>query len=263
MRGKRVLALALTALVSGLFLFSACDDGSQDNKANRFGQFGYNGKYLTAFTKKDITASEAKGIISTNMNENFGDKDSSVAFTSVVYTAVEGEEETVTYMINQYAGCTITTKYYVEGNEEQSEKIDDIRGTDFKNLLQENFFAPFSQVVARYLICYPGVIDEMEALNEEFKSSQEYEVAPFKNIFSYHTDEAGNFVLQIRDFSEIPSSVGGGVGCSYRQDSEILFDEENKITKWQTSLGLYTATPQGTMKQGYILEIDFDWIIKE
>ncbi|MBQ7913150.1 MAG: hypothetical protein IJ308_05365 [Clostridia bacterium] len=263
MKGRKILALALSVFASCAFLFSACDDGSQTNTAKRFGQFGYNGKYLTAFTTKDITASEAKGILSTNMNENFVQEDSSVSFASVIYTAVEGEEETVTYMVEKYAGCTITTKYYVEGNEEQSEKIDEIRGTDFKNMLQENFFAPFSQVVARYLICYPGVIDEMEALNEEFKNSKEGEIAPFRNVFSYHTDVEGNFVLQIRDFSEIPSSIGGGVGCSYRQDSEILFDTENKITKWQTSLGLYTATPQGTMKQGYILEIDFDWIVKE
>lgn len=263
MKGKKIFALALSAVASFAFLFSACDDGSQANATKRFGEFGYNGKYLTAFTNKDITAGEARNILTTNMTENYVEKDSSVALTSVMYTAVEGEEETVTYMIGKYAECVITTKYYVEGQEEQSIKVDELRGTDFKNMLEENFFAPFSQVVARYLVCYPGVIDEMEALNEEFKNSKEYEIAPFKNVFSYHTDLAGNFVLHIRDFSEIPSSVGGGVGCSYRQDSEILFDTENKISKWQTSLGLYTATPQGTMKQGYILEISFDWIEKE
>ena len=264
MKGKRILALALSALVSGLFLFSACDDGNQANKPRRFGEFGYNGRYLTAFTNKDINATEAKGIITTNMNENYvEEKTDEVTFASIAYTAVEGEEETVNFLIGKYAECIITTKYYVEGQENQSVKEFNLRGTDFKNMIEENSFAPFSQVVARYLVCYPGVIDEMENLNEKFKQSEESKVAPFNNVFSYHTDLSGNLVLHIRDFSEIPSSVGGGVGCSYRQDSEILFDTENKISKWQTSLGLYTATPEGTMKQGYILEMDFQWVVKE
>ena len=262
MKRQRFLALALSALVCGTLLFTACDD--EQSTARRFGEFGYNGRYLTAFTSKDINAPEAKNILTTNMNTNYVEEQSDVVtLAGVEYMAVEGEEETVNFLIAKYAECVITTKYYVEGEDEPSTKVFNLRGTDFKNMIEENFFAPFSQVVARYLVCYPGVIDEMEGLNEEFKASEESKVAPFNNIFSYHTDLAGNLVLHIRDFAEIPSSIGGGVGCSYRQDSEILFDTENKISKWQTSLGLYTATPDGTMKQGYILEMAFEWIIKE
>lgn len=59
------------------------------------------------------------------------------------------------------------------------------------------------------------------------------------------------------------TSVGGRIGCSYRHNSEILYDYENKISKWQTSFGVYSSTPRGTMKQGYILEIEYNWIVKE
>jgi hypothetical protein len=43
----------------------------------------------------------------------------------------------------------------------------------------------------------------------------------------------------------------------------MVYDEEGKLVKWQSSLGVYTATPSGTMKQGYILEMDFNWVVKE
>ena len=69
-------------------------------------------------------------------------------------------------------------------------------------------------------------------------------------------------IIQSRDFAEIASSVGGGVGCSYRQDTEIVYDAEGKMVLWQTSLGISSSAPQGTMRQGYILEMSVEWIEK-
>jgi len=36
-------------------------------------------------------------------------------------------------------------------------------------------------------------------------------------------------IIQIRDYAEIVSSVGGGIGCFYRQDIEIINDNEGKM----------------------------------
>ena len=85
---------------------------------------------------------------------------------------------------------------------------------------------------------------------------------PLRRFFSYHTGEDGNLIIQSRDFAEIASSVGGGVGCSYRQDTEIVYDIEGKMVLWQTSLSTSTSTPQGTMRQGCILEMHVEWIEK-
>ena len=102
----------------------------------------------------------------------------------------------------------------------------------------------------------------MEEENIRFQNSDVGLIAPFKTIFSYHTGEEGNLIIQSRDFAEIASSVGGGVGCSYRQDTEIVYDMEGKMVLWQTSLGISTSAPQGTMRQGYILEMHVEWIEK-
>lgn len=57
-------------------------------------------------------------------------------------------------------------------------------------------------------------------------------------------------------------SLRGGISASFRQDTEIMYDDDNKINKWQTSLGLIYSTPQGKTEQGYILEVEFEWQIK-
>ena len=161
------------------------------------------------------------------------------------------------------AGCIITTKYYVESSDAMQNKEDTLIGTDFKNMLENNQFVPFNQLVAKNVIIFDELIEYMEEQNKLFASSSAALIAPFRSIFSYHTDKAGNLVVQTRDFAEIPSSVGGGIGCSYRQDTEIVYDSEGKMTLWQTSLGLYSSSPQGTMQDGYILEMQVNWTEKK
>lgn len=241
------------------FLLTGCGGGGENTVPIKFGEFGYNGKYLTSFATSTINATQAKQLASDNMPSN-----ASSVNALFLSSQVEAQPpETLTnFVLAKYSGCVITTKFYVEGSENQIKKRDYLIGTDLKNMVEENKFTPFSQLVAKYIVCFPSLIDTMEQLNAEFKSSSEALVAPFQNIFTYHTNEKGELVIQTRDFAEIPSSVGGGIASSYRQDTEILYDAQNKIQKWQTSLGLYTATPQGTMKQGYILEVQFDWELK-
>ena len=151
---------------------------------------------------------------------------------------------------------------YLETSEDIQTKTDKLVGTDFKNFLIDNQFTPFNQLVAKNVVAYDELIDYMEEENTRFQNSDVGLIAPFKTIFSYHTGEDENLIIQSRDFAEIASSVGGGVGCSYRQDTEIVYDMEGKMVLWQTSLGISTSAPQGTMRQGYILEVQVEWIEK-
>lgn len=255
---RTLMTVMLSVLLCCIFLLVGCGDKSS-NVPVKFGEFGYKGRYLTPFASQTIQASKAKQILSDNMSSSL---------LSVSAAAISGEidptpaQELVDFILSRYSGCQITTKFYVEGSDKQETKSDYLIGTDLKNMLEENKFTPFSQLVAKYVICFPSLIDTMENLNAEFKSSSTALIAPFTNIFTYHTNAKGELVIQTRDFAEIPSSVGGGIASSYRQDTEILYDSQNKIQKWQTSLGLYSATPKGTMKQGYILEVEFNWELK-
>ena len=256
---KTLLTIMISVFLCCAFLLSGCGGSKDSTVSVRFGEFGYNGRYLTAFATQNIQPDKAKQILSDNMGSNV----MSVSALSVASEVNPAPDQTlVDFVLARYAGCHIITKFYVEGSEEQVSKTDYLIGTDLKNMIVENKFTPFSQLVAKYVVCFPNLIDTMEELNNEFQNSSESLIAPFSSIFTYHTNAKGELVIQSRDFAEIPSSIGGGIGSSYRQDTEILYDNQNKIQKWQTSLGLYSATPQGTMKQGYILEIEFIWEMK-
>ena len=242
----------------------------------KFGEFGYNGRYLTSYATKAITSQKAKEIATidktktqstVNSNDTIDNKSEDTIYLSVNELASSVSTSTIpseytNRILNKYSGCQIKTIYCVEGTIEEQSKTDMLYGVDFKSVIESNEFVPFSQLVAKYIIAYPELIDDMEQANTDFKNSEASIVAPFLNIFSYHTNETGNLIVQTRDFTQIASSIGGGIGSCYRQDTEILYDAEGKMSKWQTSLGLYSATPNGTMKQGYILEVEILWIQK-
>lgn len=249
MKRKLLVIISLVLLLSTLL----CSCGDDDKT---FGEFSYNGISLYAFAKEDITYEQAK---------NLTQSENSPAIVSLSVNPGElGEaplpsEALYNTVLSKYAMLEVVTKYYVTGEEDQLTKVDEVMGTDLKNTLKQNEFEPFSLLVAKGIIIFDELIDYMEDNNIDFKESGRANVAPFKDIFTYHIDVDGNLVIQTRDFEEIPSCVGGGVGCSYRQDTEQVYDSENKLIKWQTSLGVYTATPKGTLKQGYILEVEFIW----
>ena len=260
-------------LFSILVICLLCMFGCKKNNGSsekRFGKFSYNGYYLVDRAASDITYNEAKSIVSKNRdslrlsasnfsNSNGNDRLSVSTFDIDSTTP----KQLVDDIMTKYAKCTITTNYSETGKEELQQKVDLLQGTDFKNMIETNLFAGYSQLLAKNIVIFSDLIDEMEQANEKFKQSETSKIAPFKNIFTYHKDSAGNLVIQIHDFAEIPSSVGGGIGCSYLQDTEIVYDSEGKVNKWMTSLGVYSATPTGTIQQGYILFVDFAWTIKE
>lgn len=258
---KILVVACVVCMVVCACLLTACKKNTK-----YFGEFGYKGNRLKEYATRAITASEAKEIIPDTISAS-AQAQSKVVFTSstmgdLVQIESKPSAEMVDAVIKKYASCTITTKYYVEGKEKLQTKEDTLRGTDLKNMLADNQFQPFNQLTAKCVLVYDDLIDYMEGCNEQFKASPEASIAPFIDIFTYHADSDGNLIVQTHDFAEIPASVGGGIGCSYRQDTEIVYDAEGKMTLWQTSLGVYTATPEGTMKDGYILEMNVEWTEK-
>lgn len=253
---KKLITLGLViVMLMQVLLLASCGQGE------RFGKFGYNGHYLTAFANKEITSAEAKDII----GENYASTNKVVLLSDI--SAMDRDQpkpsdEFVDSLMAKYASVDVITKYYVTGQDKQFVKEDKYLGTDFKNMIVDNQVVPFGQLVAKGIVVFDDLIDYMETRNALFIAEKNH-VAPFKNVFTYHTDPVGNIVIRTNDFREIPSSVGGGVGCAYLQNVEILYDDECKISKWQTSLGVYTATPEGTLQQGYIVEIEFKWNVKQ
>lgn len=259
----------ITKILACMLVFVCCFSTGckKDNeKTTTFGEFSYEGKYLTSYAENEISANEAKNLIQNKTSAiscSVIKNDNAYSLLSVnpsepMDTPLPSKN-LVDSVITKYASIEILTKYYVSEQENQQQKRDFLQGTDLKSVIEENKFTSFSQLVAKGVIIFDELIDYMEEQNRLFKESDISKIAPFQTIFSYHTDYLGNIVIQTRDFAEIPSSVGGGIGCNFRQDTEIVYDNENKLTKWQTSLGVYSATPTGTLKQGYILEVEVIW----
>lgn len=258
---KSVLCLALLAVM--MLSFASCGK-------EHFGEFSYNGKWLTQHAKKALSASEIKELIQTISGYVTEEDEAPIVTLSVVGDAFITTgldyptlpKELQNSVLDKYGCLEVSTRYYEEDDDKETITPGEYRGTDLASIIAENKLSPFALVTAKNLILFDDVVDYMEKANEEFKKNAALTV-PFHNIFTYHEDDDGNPVIQIHDFAELPSSTAGGVSSYYRQDIEMVYDGEGKLIKWQSSLGVYTATPGGTMKQGYILEMDFNWIVKE
>ena len=274
---KKLIIVFVTFILafSAIGMVACNSQKDEENSAqytySPFGEFSYKGKTLTDYAVKTITAQEAKNIISKGVSKNLHQAyaesrqkklDISLMSLNSNMASYETPEEVVNDVLRNNAGCNVTTKYYVDGSDQMQTKSDKLTGLDFKSILSQNLFTPFNQLIAKNIIVFDDLIDYMEEQNAAFELSDEGLVAPFKSIFSYHEDANGNLIIQIRDYAEIASNVGGGIAASYRQDTEIIYDGEGKMTMWQTSLGLCSSTPQGTIKEGYILEMAVEWIEK-
>lgn len=256
---KKSKILIMSVLVCSLF---SCGQ----NKDKTFGEFGYNGVYLEEYASKELTYSEFVDLVDNNGSSSKKDAKNPSVKKSVINDMLYDEKEypalsqdIINQTLSDYASVTATTTYYVSGVEDKVVKVDTVQGTDFRDLLANNEFIPFNQLVVKNLVVYDEILKYMEVKNAEFQESDMRLISPFKNIFTYHTNKEKQPIIQIHDFAEIPSSVVGGVGCSYRQDIELIYDLDNRLSRWQASLGVYTATPSGTVKQGYILSVDFEW----
>lgn len=265
---KRIACLLLTValLASALLMLPGC---AGKNAHAPFGEYGYMGHYLTSFAVRKIDADTARIIVGgaarTTARQNGG-----VVFLSATQTAqplsvTAGafSDDVRNALLDRYAGVTITTRYYTEDKKKQQSQTHDFVGTDFKNILDNNEFTPYSRTRAKYVVVTPELIDAMEQENAAFKETAESKIAPFGSLYSYHKNEKGCLVIQFNSFAEI-ASTSGGIGSNFIQSSEALYDAEGKIQKWQTSLGLNIVNPaEGEdLKQGYILEAEFEWKLK-
>lgn len=236
--------LKSTILFSSLFSLLNCSNKAKSPaKSAYFGEYGYKGKYLKEYASKEISAQEAKQIVG----------------SSSIYLNKSISIDDAYKVLDIYGSLEAKVKYYVEEEEQQQVRVDFYQGTDFKQLILSNYYQPFAQMSVNYLFVSPILIDEMEMLNKEYLESDVHYTSPFKTPFTYHTNEEGIFILQTHHFAELPSSICGGIGSTFREDSELVFDAEAKISHWQSSLGLYTSTPTGTIRTGYIFEVDFNW----
>ena len=244
---KTVMALgAITTL-------AACSNNPEGSKG--FGDFNYNGIFLREYATKQINVEQAKALVDIETYESKKD--------NKLRKNLNGElTETVHAVLAKYASLVTTVKYYISDTDKQQVRQDIYQGTDFKYLLDVNHYEPFGQMSVRYLFVDDALLDDMEQANEDFKDSISYIITPFNEPYTYHTNEENKLILQTHSFAELPASTGGGIGSTFKQDCELIFDEEGKITFWQSSLGLYTSTPTGTVKEGYIFEVEFAWNAK-
>ena len=250
MKLKPLITLAL-ALIGGASASCGWNDLTGLAPEKRFGIFGHSGIYLPEYAVAEITLPEAKDLI-----------DIKSSAPKALRRSLEDEDETVKAILAQYACLTISVNYYVSGAEEEQVRVDLYQGTDFFALLDENSYAPFGQMNVKYVYVDDGLLDGLEEENAKFHEDLKNLVSPFDRPYTYHRSEAGELILQTHHFAELPSSVNGGIGATFRQDCELVFDPEGKITLWQSSLGLYTSTPTGTALEGYIFEASFAWTSK-
>lgn len=272
------ICMAVASFATAACMAISCAADKLEPVGNMFGQFAYGVHALTQMAKDTITAAQARKLVGNNQLKLVASAKSGIA------TSADGEEapiapaptedeqnptptendgikpcaEMVQALQSKYGGVNVTTKYYVEGSDEQKVKFDEVRGNDYVDLVTGNRFTPFNQLTARHLYVYEELIDFMNGENDNFDSN----AAPFKAPFTYHLDAKENFIIQTHYFTGISSSVSGGISCYYQQDTEILYDAQNKISRWQSSLGVILSTPDGTVHQGYILEMQFDWVEK-
>ena len=236
-----------TVAVLGMLMVTGCNKTNVASARLNFGDFSYHGIFLKEYATKQITVDQAKQLVDITPNM----RKTSRALSNNVQT-----------VLTKYASMNTIVKYYISDREEQQVRKDIYQGTDFKSLLESNHYEPFGQMSVKFLFVDDDLLDDMEVQNNEFKESESHIISPFNDPYTYHTDENNKLILQTHNFAELPSSTGGGIGSTFRQDCELLFDEEGKITHWQSSLGLYTSTPSGTVREGYIFEVEFEWVSK-
>lgn len=139
---KNKICILTVALLLSL---TSCNKNEEAKENNKFGDFSYNGIFLNEYAKKAITLEEAKNLI---YIEPFNEiKNVNKAISSFTTE----ENSTVNDILQKYGNLIVTVKYYVDQCEEQQVRKDFYQGTDFKNLLFENHYSPFSQINIKYL----------------------------------------------------------------------------------------------------------------
>lgn len=280
---KKIITLSI--LIASISLLSGC--GKNDSKVvNTFGEFSYKGITLIANAVNTITADQAKDIINNNSIQSTNEsimlvEDETVDPEQELPEVGEDDDDVpsedltldklvmpslpsslVDAQLYLYSHCNIVTYYYESHTLERLNKTDIIQGGNLTRMLINNEYSPYGQLEINSIIMIDEILDIMKLSNDLFRNQSDYNSSPFRDIYTFHTNAQGNLVVQIHQFEQIDASISGGISSSFRQDIELVYDEHNKLTHWQASLGIYTATPSGTLQEGYIFESTFEWVEK-
>lgn len=241
---KKIFA-GIFVLICALSLF-ACDFSSTE----QFGTFTHNGYALTTFKRNDISYLEAKSLIQSNHSSTYV---SLISFGDVL------TDSEITSIKKMYKSVTITVKYW--NDDKQYTKVDEVEISEMEKMLKDNTYTVVTGMVVNNIVLTPDLLEYYNNLNDEFINSSNYDDAPFKNKYSYHTDSNEFFVLRVNDYSDNDSDITG-TSTFEIHETESQYDENNMIVKYQASFGFSYPTPGGTEHIGTVLEVEFNWNIK-
>lgn len=271
----RVVAVLLCA-VTLLCTLSACN---KDN--GYFGYFQQNGYRLHSFATKNITANDALNMLSG------GSKQAKVGSSSPVTPIVNSpkalvsdddeveraKQEAIQIALAQSNRIVVTTQFFKEGEDDMQKEVSEQMGTTVSDFLNKDIINSAVGLSIRNLLLTTERIEQMEVENAEFKNSAESINALYNNLYTFHTDKQNHLIVQMHYFVEIPANtMGGGISCYYIQDTEIMYDiltssNLNKsiarISKWQTSLGVVISTAGDSIHEGFVYQVDVDWMSKD
>lgn len=248
---KKIFA-GLFVLICGLSLF-ACDFSSPE----QFGYFTHNGYALKTFVSNDLNFSEASEMLTKNsISSTSAINDvSSVSFGNVLTS------EQIVQIKKMFSSVKINITFFNDENNQITERFE-LSVTTMGEMLEGNTYnVAGGSIVVNNIALTADLLTHYENLNEEFKNSTKSENAPYNNMYSYHTDTNGNFVLAVNDYSDNGSTIIGSSTTEIHQ-TQSQYNELNLITRYQSSFGFRYHSPSGTQYVGSVLEVTFDWIDK-
>lgn len=264
----KVLSLVALALVL-TFTFTACS-GCSGATGGRFGYFSHDGYYLTSFKVKDIELVDARDILSKSpiAVSSSGSSNGAAAMSldpGNQSSAPTIDEALVNKYLTKYSGIKYTMTYWTtsdSGSAVKESKTFEENSYDFQNILLANSLQMSSGIYVHNLICYQDLVEYFSSASEEFKAQDDYYLSPFLEKYTYHESAKSCLVMQQHTFVNISASESGGITCSYLQENETLYDDENKVTNFQSSLGMKIQNPAGTQYEGTVIEVEFEWLLK-
>lgn len=256
-----MIVVCLICLVC-VFGLTACNK----DLGERFGMFSVGGKYLISLGKNKIEAAAAKALLRVK-NGIFADA-MEVADVEGGSEVIEGEpNRDYSNLVSKYSSIEVSIDLWDANKKGELEKVNKLHiysGQQLKDTLKNNRVFLESSIDVAYLICNDQYIEFFEKINEEFKLQDSYELSPFKQVFTYlETDpkkENKCFVLQVHTYKDLDNFYGG-VAARFIQECEYKFDEEGKITNFQSSLGITINNPDSSLQfnGGRNVEIAFTW----
>lgn len=230
---KKLLCALL--LVACCLTMSGCSD-----KSEKFGLFSHDGYSLTTLKKNDLSYEQARSIVAKNSVSKRG------------LTTDQVEELTSTYN-----SLTIYVTYWDSNTDKVDVQTKIINGRDLTDMFTANEISISSGVLVKNIFMSDPLLNELEEKNSGFTNT-----IYFNSLYSYHEDADERLVIRSNDFQEITTDVTGGISAAFIQENEVLYDNNNLITKFQSSFGMQFNTLGSTQLHGTVLEVDFEWQLK-